>query len=303
MSSNPSPPEPADRPLTPTDPAPVDADARPARPGRGGLAGFWLACLVAAAWSGFLLASYASGQAAQLLAEDFMHYPLFAGLILFVLAAHGLLSGPRPLGQGHGGAFEELIEPTRGHPMTWLGALILLLPLIVALRFDRRTFSLETVQRRGLDPQGIGATLSLPTDFDSQALDHRYPVDATGHRPLTLLDLVGASGDEAMRRAFTGQPVVVEGQLAPWPEGHGDPAARRLLYQLMMSCCAADSVPLTAELRLGEVDAAGPAEGEWARARGTIGFIQDAESGYWRPWVELTGLEAAPVPSDPFLQR
>lgn len=278
-----------------------------ARSWRGPL-GFWLACLVAAAWSGFLLTSYANGAAARLLAADFVHYPFIAGLLLFVLAAHGLLSGPRTLGQGHGGAFEELIEPGRAHPMTWLGAVILLIPLIVAATRQQDTLSLAAVQRRGMGPQGAVGGLSMPLDFNAETLEHQFPPDAQGDRALTLLDLVGASGDEGLRAAFTGEPVVVEGQLAPWPEAHGDPTGRRLLYQLMMACCAADSVPLTAELRLEGLEsggdaAAGPADGDWARVRATAGFVQDEVSGYWRPLLTLKSLEAAAPPADPFLQR
>lgn len=268
--------------------------------------GHWLGCIVGAAWCAFFLISYATGQVDLLLAQDFVLFPLFAGLFLFVLVSHAILHPVCFQSNEHGSSFAEIISWQKTSTSSWIGAAILLLPLGAAWWLGPDGYSYEAMMRRSADLSQPPPVVNSGIHFDKETLQRQYPRNANGYRAMPLLPLMSAAHHESARKILTEEPIVLEGQLAAWPQQEQEetpsPVVEKLLiYQLMISCCAADARPLTAEMHLEE-SWQGDARGEWAKVHGTLFFIEDAQSKYWRPVIKVNSIEAIDAPNNPFLQ-
>jgi len=255
-------------------------------------------------WAGVLLYFYGSGRVAKYLAPDFRPLCLLGGLGFWVLGMFTLLTAGRRAACGHEHHDEGGCEAhEHGSDLNPLFALVVLvLPLGLAVGSTRDGFSQAALGRKGLyEAPSVSSLAFLAEDLPPltrERVEELHPRDADGYHEFNLLELFFATGDRELQGILEGMKVRTAGRMVKDP--NADNPARRRLYRLFITCCAADSraIPIVVEFP-GELPAL--EDNAWVAARGTVRYPMEA--GQLVPLVVLDGVEPAEAPWEESFMR
>ncbi len=271
-------------------------------------------------WGSVLCAIYFSGRVASYLHPTFQPFTAVCGCALVLLAVLVLLA-PSSGGAGHGTISSGSVVKQI------LGALLLVVPLFVALANSTGEFGATTVMNRnyvedvaqlpGGPPQSAAssppdaalptndpsadaansANSSAPAVNDGESGDQPEVVkNNKGEIKAEVIDFLYAAQLPDMRSTFEDKQVEVIGQLMPAKENNpkGD---RYDLVRMFMTCCAADVQPIALPIHPGEKP--GLPEMTWVRISGKATF--PVIGGQRRPLIENAKVEKTDPPEDTYL--
>ena len=255
----------------------------------------WMPAATLATWSAVLLYFHFSQRMHSMLAPEFRAYALIAAVLLAVMAIcfvvfKGDATCCSSAECGHG-----LSRYVSGKLLTFS---ILLVPIVVAARFDSREgFSKSFVENRGIitTKEQLGSLVPRAADGKS---DFRKPVDLTlpskdGSQPAAnspapetkipdyirrtpegiilpdVLDLLYAAQDSTLRKDFEGKRVELIGQFMP-DSSNNQSGKRFKAVRMTMTCCAADAQPIATLVETEKLPAF--PEMTWVKITGTPTF-------------------------------
>ncbi|MFD3517591.1 TIGR03943 family putative permease subunit [Streptomyces sp. NPDC058657] len=222
--------------------------------------------------AGLLRISFFSDLALRYVKAGLLPFLVASGIVLLIAGTIGVLRPGLRAGSGHG--HEHTHDHDHGPRIAWL----LLLSALVVLLFP---------------PPALGSySASRDNPVVVAPFDHFRPFPATGAVPLSLTEFI-ARAQQDEEGSIEGRSVVLQGFVTPREDGIWD------LTRLVVSCCAADSRPLTVTVH----GARAPRADSWVRVTGT-----------WRPGgtlgtlaadLALNATEVTPVPepANPYLDR
>lgn len=260
-------------------------------------------------WGVVLCFLYFSGRITAYLHPHFHLFAVVGGIVLVLLAMLVLVS-PDEI------ALAGCATPKSG--ALWkslLAALMLVVPLLVALSASQDAYSSTTVLNRnyvqdisqlpGAQPSAnvqaaAPADASLPGNDASAGFDGGDQPDVRrnekGEIQAEVVDLLYAAQLADMRPTFEGKQVEVIGQLMPAKENNPD-GDRYDLVRMLMTCCAADAQPIALPVQPGVKP--GVPEMTWVKVHGKATF--PVVGGQKRPLIENATIEKTDPPEDAYL--
>jgi uncharacterized repeat protein (TIGR03943 family) len=267
----------------------------------------WLPCATLATWSAILLTFSASGRMRGLLAPEFRHGAIAAGIAMGLMALVFLLFPADANCCSAAECGHTFFSRSTGKIITFL---VLLLPISAAAMFSPTGFSGNVVKNRVAitDASQLGGaqrTTSLkpvdmplptkdpnnnPPSTQSASTTQTVPPTANatpqpssqppapqdylqrtpdGRIVAEVLDLLYAAQDNALRKDFEGKPVELIGQMMPDATNNAN-GKRFKAVRMFMTCCAADARPVAV---LAESDSKPDLpEMSWIKITGTATF-------------------------------
>lgn len=260
----------------------------------------------AVAWGAVPVWFYATNRIQHYLQGQFQVYALAGGLGLIVLGLFCLLTARQTTacGCGHDHDHDHGDDGhTHQDQNPWVTLLLMIIPILAAVGLTKDDFSPEFVERRSRasSAQSLQALFANLPPYTRETLERNTQKDEAGNFRIELTQLFWSGTDEEMRAVIDGIPVALEGKITREAE-ELDPAGRRLrLYQLMMTCCAADAAVIGLPVEFGSTPPTFP-PGDWVRVTGTVAYeeLEEGPSAY----IKVTTIEEAPAPvsASPFLQ-
>ena len=235
--------------------------------------------------AGLLRISLFSDIGLRYVKEGLQPFLVASGAVLLIAGVLGALRSARPAEahgpgeshgpcEGHGPGEDHGHHHTHGPRIAWL----LLLPVLAVLLFP---------------PPALGSyTASRDNTVVVEPYDHFRPFPASGTVPLSLTEFI-ARAQQDDKGSLVGRGVVLQGFVTPREDGAWD------LTRLLVSCCAADSRPLTVTVH----GARAPRADTWVRVTGT--WHPGGTLGTLTAALALDAAEVVPVPepTNPYLDR
>jgi uncharacterized repeat protein (TIGR03943 family) len=196
-----------------------------------------------------------------------------SGVILLIAGVVGALRPAHPT-EAHGRDRGHSHDHSHGPRIAWL----LLLPMLAVLLFP---------------PPALGSyTAARDNTVVVEPYDHFRTFPATGAVPLSLTEFI-ARAQQDKQGSLVGRSVVLQGFVTPREDGTWD------LTRLLVSCCAADSRPLTVTVH----GARAPRADTWVRVTGT--WHREGTPGTLTAALALdaAGVVPVPEPTNPYLDR
>ncbi len=267
-----------------------------------------------AIWGVLQVSFYAGGVMANFLHPFFRDLCLASGIAMLLLALAWTLlpsdagdcSHGHPGGHDHdhehgGGSAHGHGEPCgHGHDHsprfdlpTAARAVILLLPVALALAVRPEAYSLAAIQNRGILTTAPPAKRPITGEEIFANVEPAVPLTASGALEVNILDLLYLADDPETRRAYQGRKVKVTGQVAPAPD---DPGAFKLV-RMVMICCAADARP--AGVKVATPNAPSLKSMDWVDVEGALEFVE--EMGIARPEIHNATATKTDPPREQFL--
>ena len=255
--------------------------------------------LAAIVWGVLMVAFYVSGKIDAYLVENFRIYCLIGGLGLCVLGLFTLLTArDRSPGCGHdhgdGQGCDHDHEESDLNP--FFGLIMMLVPVLLCAAFTEHRYSDEAIQRkiRNANPPPISSIFSSkPPVYDREFLAKTKKRTESGAYEIPLMEVSIASADEEMRETLSGLDVSITGQIVP--ETVRNPEGNRLrLFKLFMTCCAADSRPVSTILEFPDASLPDYDRAAWYAAEGTLAF--EVDGNVMVPVISVKTIERVPTP-------
>jgi uncharacterized repeat protein (TIGR03943 family) len=255
------------------------------------------------AWGSVLCYIYFSGRVASYLHPTFQPFTAAAGVVLVLMAA-GLLvfSGseePRVV------ASDGPCGKPRGVAWDILSAVVLVVPLLTALRMSPGEFGAAAVLNRGFienvaDLPAMVARIPEPPLPGEEGLEEpaaSYLVrNEEGRIMAEAIDLLYAAEEPTMRSDFENQEVEVIGQYMP--ARVNNPAGDRFnLVRMYVLCCAADARPMAVPVQ-GKIPETLPEMG-WVKVKGKATF--PVEGGRRAAVIVADQVEETEPPEETFI--
>ena len=218
----------------------------------------WLPAATLATWSAVLLYFHFSQRMHSMLAPEFRAYALIAAVLLAVMALSFVVFKGDATCCSSGECGHGLSRFISGKVLTFS---ILLVPIVVAARFDSREgFSKSFVENRGIS--------STPPEVKKPVADYlvRTP---DGKIVAEVLDLLYAAQDNLLRKDFEGQRVELIGQFMPDSSDNAS-GNRFKAVRMFMTCCAADARPVATLVEANKLPTF--PEMTWVKITGTPTF-------------------------------
>ncbi len=293
----------------------------------------FLGAAILCVWGAVMVYFYASGRSDDYLAREFQVYSLIAGLGLCVLGLFNLLTAKAETECGHehhGHDGEHDHEHDHGR-VTFFSLLILLVPMLGALKLSPDEFSATAVMNKGLYSANYENTVisdrsamlddvvtgeraspdvkageAAPGDEPAAEEEESWgeytladleaQVDKTeeGNYLLTVPQLFYTAGDEELQRVLAGLPVETVAQVMP--EKVNNPNGTRLrIFRLFIECCAADARPLSIPIEFGKTPPEYREMG-WMKIIGKMTY--KVEDGITIPILQVTLIEETEAPEE-----
>jgi uncharacterized repeat protein (TIGR03943 family) len=242
----------------------------------------------------FLLAAFLgfsawTGRVRFFLAPIYVWLPAFAAVALLAMAAGRLWVLMR---ERTTCCCEAVASPTARA----IYAIVLLVPVVMALTVDPRQFSADGMRKRRASFAARDPALDRAMNWvlGVKGAPAGGGTASPGFlREPTVLDLLNAV-DSGQAAALEGRFVHVIGQCAP----RDDPRAGRFdLYRLVITCCVADATAVSIEV-VG-LPAVNVEPGQWLRIGGMVRFEKMGSTS--QPVLHSATLSKTPMPSDPYL--
>jgi hypothetical protein len=226
---------------------------------------FSLEAIAMALWGVVLVYYVASGKVNPFLSTTgiFREQALIGGVALLVLALFNLAMRNRFPGCGHDHSEDGGGEHHHHEEGSWLSRLITLFLLVAPVSMAAAYAPSDWTQNYKLAQansmvatnapaagnamaaqmsKGSG-TSSTSREFTLEDFKKYCPPNKDGNFPMSVSDIWSAAGDPDARRVMTGQIAEVTGQIVP--DNLSKEGRRLRLYELQMTCCAADSRPVS----------------------------------------------------------
>jgi len=259
-------------------------------------------------WGAVLCFLYFSGRLTAYLHPHFHVFAVSGGIVLILLAMlvlvapdEAALTGCAPVKSG--ALWKSLLT-----------ALVLVVPLLIALSASQDAYSSTTVLNRnyvqnisqlpGAQPSAsvqpaAPADASLPGNDASSTDGGDQPEvrkNSKGEIQAEVVDFLYAAQLADMRQTFEDKQVEVVGQLMPAKENNpnGD---RYDLVRMLMTCCAADAQPVALPVHPGAKSDL--PEMTWVKVHGKATF--PVVGGQKRPLIENATIEKTDPPEDTYL--
>lgn len=239
----------------------------------------------------FLVATAWTGRVRLFVAASYVWLPPAAGVLLLAMAVARLVRlRPGCAGDACADAHKP---PTSARRVLY--ALVLLLPVGLALAINPQQFSADGVRKRRAPSAARDVALEQAVAW----ILGRPQAPPAGTAPVllpaepTVRDLL-ALAEQGQQPDLAGRFVTLVGQCSPRDSGAG----RRFdLYRLLVTCCIADAQALSIEV----VSPAGTLleDGQWIRVGGVVRF--DSPSGPALPVLHAAKIEKIPLPPRPYL--
>lgn len=248
-----------------------------------------------------LLWYHGSALVVHYLREDFRPYMLWGGIGLLVVAAfHAWFANARVTGESDE---SERRTGLAGHG-GWIVWLVAMLPFFAGLAFTTHQYSTESAARKGLydDPASLATGIPM---MNAEALLEFADQSEDGYYLLALDQVFFSALYDTDRDALDGTMVEIDAMATVRP---GELASLRL-YDLMVTCCAADARAVGLDARFDSgipedviesiTTATQAQQATWIRIRGTLAFEQ-TQPGRWAALIEVDTHEFIPAPASPF---
>ena len=252
--------------------------------------------LVLLVWGAFVLWIAWNGQLSVYLHPSLQCYTVAAGVLLLVLSFIAFWDGfssPAPHHACCHGEHAPEAHPQESSPALLsllFKTLLLLLPLGIYFSGQAGSFTLTTIQNRGV----VSDLQKLPS---ATPLSGGSAVGSTtGIMPIQVIDMLYAVQMPTYREEFEGKEVELIVQYVPMTTGNpkGD---RFQAIRLFITCCAADAKPVGVTVRYrGSLKVP---EMSWIRIVGKPVF--PLEGGRRTALLEATQVQPCPAPDEPFL--
>lgn len=253
-------------------------------------------------WGSVMCYFYFSGRIVAYLHPGFHWLTLFAGGLLVTMAFLTLLL-PR--------SEEDAVVacgPTTAGPwiLRILAAVILIVPLLIAVRMSPSQFGATTVMNRGFisSVSQLPYVVNMPDeplpgvslgDMEGGIMDY-LPRNEQGQIVTEAIDLLYAVEEPTIRADFEGREIEMIGQYMPAKQNNAG-GNRFNLVRLFMLCCAADAQPMAV---LVQPEAMEPfPDMTWVKVTGRAVF--PVEGGGRIPLVENAHVEETEAPRDIFV--
>jgi uncharacterized repeat protein (TIGR03943 family) len=226
--------------------------------------------LVLLTWAGFFVGLWVSGETSRYLGARTSWVVPFGALTLsFAAAAYGLF------------ALRRQREPLRAAEAAGLFALIL--PVLAVVLVPRAELGAQAASRKA-----SSRAFSVEQLKEARQAE---PAESGEFASESLIDVAGATADPAYARtANLGERSRV--RLLGFAASP-DPAGSFELIRFLISCCAADAIPVRVPVETGDLGI--PTADVWLTVVGTLRM----RNGKFR--VVADSIVSAPQPSDPYL--
>lgn len=292
----------------------------------------WLPCVTLGTWSGVLLFYSSDSRMQNLLAPEFRHYALAAGIVLaFMAMAFALFKADASCCSandcGHG-----LSRLSTGKILTFL---VLIGPIVLAAKFNPESGFSATAVRNAItitDSSSLGqapssvakkieaasqpkiapADLTLPSKDGSQlppgpsgppaespSISQYLTHSPDGNIVAEVLDLIYAAQDSVLRKDFEGKKVELIAQLMPDTSNlpPTESGKRFKAVRMFMVCCAADARPVATMVEAPELPTL--PEMTWIKITGTATF--PVEKGRRFSMIQAEKVEKTEPPENAML--
>lgn len=265
----------------------------------------WISAAILMVWGSALCYMVFSGRVVSYLHPTFQPYTTICGVVLVVLAFALLIVPTAPDADASGCANSML----RTIPGCVIASLVLIVPLLVALRSSPSQFGAAAIMNRGFvdTVQNLpGRVVPLPDEplpgEDPNVASETFEFSSylvrneAGQIEAEALDLLYAAQEEGLMSDFDGQEVEVIGQFFPAKENN--PRGNRYnLVRMFMLCCAADAQPIAVPFEIENAD--GFEQLDWVRITGTATF--PVEGGKRIPVIKADHVERTEAPREIFI--
>jgi len=251
------------------------------------------------------------------LAPDFRNYALLGGLGVIVLGVFILLTLNSKTGESccghehhddhhhhnhdcdHKQTHNHDHEHSDHHPLFALA--VLFIPLCLSFNYTEDQITDRELMNAsaGLTTEAEDLLFANIPPFTRETLERSTPQTDDGHFLIDLIQLYYASGDPEVQKVFTDLSVQTKGQILP--EHQRNPNGNRLrLFQVVMTCCAADSavVPIALEF---ESTPPNFKNRDWVQVKGQMNY--DYEDGVVYPYIKVTDIQPTKKPYEDLFLR
>jgi uncharacterized repeat protein (TIGR03943 family) len=250
-------------------------------------------------WGTVLAYFYFSGRVGNYLHPSFHLWTGLSGIALVIMAG-GMLFLP--------GA--ERSEEDRKIPLgRVIGALILIVPLLVASTVSPSQFGAALVQNRGLvdslgDLPGFKPYVDPALPTADGTVEAGQPADPASYLPRNdagqikaqTVDLLYAAEEPTMRQDFEGKEVELIGQFMP-AKTNNPQGDRFNLVRMFVMCCAADARPVAVTVKTSKPE--NVPEMSWVKVTGKATF--PLEGGRRIPVVVADSVSPSDPPEESFI--
>lgn len=250
------------------------------------------------AWASLMLYYYFTQQLNSLLHPLFRPLTLAAGILMIVLILVRLKeyyeSGEEALVCG-----DRCRDTAQITPAKIMGTFILVLPVLICLQYEPRTFSLQTIKNRGVEISARSVSPDSATGDASISSEEANSIITPGETYETdVVELLLLADEPEARKSLENHRIALLVQVV-YPESLDKPGNAGVIYgvRLFMNCCAADARPTGVAIK-GTLPK-GMKEMDWARVEGVLRYRMVA--GRLTPEVEALSLTPAPAPAEHFL--
>ena len=264
--------------------------------------------LAAMCWGVMPVWFYASGRLPAYLKDQFQTYALIGGLGLIILGLFNLLTArdsSASCGHDHHHDHHHDHDHDHGHgdhehshedqnPLVTV--LLMIVPMVLAVLVTEDEYSEAFLRRKGVfndNREAFSSYLSNLPPYTRETLEKNTPKNAEGEYLMEIPQLYWSAGDEEVMEVLKGIPVEVQGKVIAEEEG-GNPGHNRLrLYQLLMTCCAADAAVLGMSIEFEGPPPDLPPR-TWVRVTGTVAY--ETREDYPVVYLKVNTIEEAPEP-------
>ncbi len=211
------------------------------------------------------------------LTPDFEDFALAGGIGLLILGVFNII---------YSGDVEKDCCHDHGSQVSLQSIALMVAPILLATLWTKDHYSLETLRRKEMDSPA-DYFQDLPP-FTLETLRESTSQTDDGHYNIPLIQMAMASGDQEVREVFDGLEIVTSGRLIADREGNYE------LFEIFMTCCAADAQTLRVPLRKLPTELPSVSAKQWVDIKGTLHYRREGEG--FRPVVDALEITVLPDP-------